>query len=81
MPYRKLFADFEAIVSRHQGRPHWAKTHPLNPHDLRQLYPQFDDFVRVLQDVDPSGMFRNEYIQRHIFGQLVDGRTFKVRKI
>lgn len=80
VPYRKLFERFEAILIRHGGRPHWAKAHHLRPETLRKLYPQFDDFVQVLNDVDPRGMFRNEYVQRHIFGKAgpeVDGRVFK----
>lgn len=77
VPYRKLFSRFEQILARHEGRPHWAKSHPLRPDDLRQLYPHFDDFVRVLEDVDPNGMFRNEYVQRHIFDQ--QGEAFGER--
>ncbi|KAH7882184.1 L-gulonolactone D-arabinono-1,4-lactone oxidase [Phlebopus sp. FC_14] len=80
VPYRKLFERFEKILFHHGGRPHWAKAHHLRPDTLRTLYPRFDDFVRVLQDVDPSGIFRNEYVQRHIFGKTgpeYDGRVFK----
>ncbi|KIJ61238.1 hypothetical protein HYDPIDRAFT_97107 [Hydnomerulius pinastri MD-312] len=80
VPYKKLFERFEAILFRHGGRPHWAKAHHLRPETLRALYPRFDDFVGVLQDVDPRGMFRNEYVQRHIFGKMgpeYNGRVFK----
>jgi L-gulonolactone oxidase len=80
VPYRKLFQRFETIVSRHTGRPHWAKAHHLRPQALRKLYPHFDDFVRVLEDHDPQGRFRNEYVTRHIFGGVgsrVDERVFK----
>jgi L-gulonolactone oxidase len=69
VPFRELFERFETILLRHGGRPHWAKAHRLRPDALRALYPRFDDFVRVLQTVDPHGMFRNEYVQRHIFGK------------
>ena len=69
MPYRKLFTRFEDLLARHGGRPHWAKAHRLRPDDLRQLYSRFDDFVAVLNRVDPQGMFRNEYVQRHLFGK------------
>jgi len=34
----------------------------------------------VLEDVDPNGVFRNEYVRRHIFGAQgpeVHGRVFK----
>ncbi|KAH8101328.1 L-gulonolactone/D-arabinono-1,4-lactone oxidase [Cristinia sonorae] len=69
VPYRKLFEHFEDLVSRHGGRPHWAKAHRLRPDDLRKHYPRFDAFVRVLETVDPNGMFRNPYVDRHIFGK------------
>ncbi|KZT24955.1 L-gulonolactone D-arabinono-1,4-lactone oxidase [Neolentinus lepideus HHB14362 ss-1] len=80
VPYRKLFERFENVLRRHGGRPHWAKAHPLRPEDLRQLYPRFHDFIGVLEAVDPHGMFRNEYAQRHLFGRRgpeVDDRVFK----
>jgi len=44
------------------------------------MYPRFDDFVAVLEDVDPHGMFRNEYVMRHIFGHAGDERVFKPSK-
>jgi L-gulonolactone oxidase len=66
-------------MSRHQGRPHWAKAHSLNPDDLRKLYPRFDDFVQIVHKVDPQGIFHNEYIGRHIFGKPISGRIFKIR--
>ncbi|KZT66748.1 L-gulonolactone/D-arabinono-1,4-lactone oxidase [Daedalea quercina L-15889] len=68
VPYRKLFERYERIVARYGGRPHWAKAHHFRPDDLRRLYPRFDDFIRVLEDVDPRGMLRNEYVNRHLFG-------------
>ena len=83
MPYRALFTRFEEILAKHGGRPHWAKAHRLRPEDLRRLYPAFESFVRVLEQVDPSGMFRNPYVQRHLFGvqgEEVGERVFKSRR-
>ncbi|KAJ3937682.1 MAG: gulonolactone oxidase Lgo1 [Lentinula lateritia] len=80
IPYRKLFEGFENILSVYQGRPHWAKAHKIGPQEFRTLYPHFEDFLQVLQKVDPKGLFRNEYMQRHFFGLPVDGRLFKQRK-
>ena len=77
VPYRKLFQAFEEIVGRHQGRPHWAKPHRLQRDELRALYPCFDNFTRVLDTIDPNGIFRNEYIQRHLMGNPTDPRAFK----
>lgn len=81
-PYRKLFTAFEGVMLKYGGRPHWAKAHPFRPDDLKRTYPRFDDFVSVLQQVDPSGLLRNPYIQRHIFGQQgpqFNPRAFKPR--
>ena len=82
VPYRKLFSHFEQIMLRHCGKPHWAKTHPLRPDDLRKMYPRFDDFVRLVERVDPHGVFRNPYVERHLFGMRghqYDERVFKKR--
>jgi L-gulonolactone oxidase len=80
VPYRKYFSKFEEIVFSHGGKPHWAKMHKLKPEDLRRLYPGFDDYRRVLERVDPKGLFRSEYVMRHVFGVDVDSRIFKLRK-
>ena len=77
VPYRRLFEAYETIVTRHGGRPHWAKAHALRPSELRKLYPKFDDFVDVLNLYDPDGVFRNEYVRRHIYGEEVHARVFK----
>ncbi|KIY62876.1 gulonolactone oxidase Lgo1 [Cylindrobasidium torrendii FP15055 ss-10] len=81
VPYRKLFATFEDILAKHNGRPHWAKSHGLNCATIRQLYPHFDEFVQVLEEVDPAGLFRNEYMQRHFYDQPISGRFFKPRPV
>ncbi|KAG6868655.1 hypothetical protein C0993_012460 [Termitomyces sp. T159_Od127] len=81
VPYRRYFSGYEKIVTQHRGRPHWAKAHYLQPDQLRELYPRFVDFRQVIEAVDPRGLFRNEYIQRHIFGLPVDGRIFKLRQL
>ncbi|KAJ7874397.1 D-arabinono-1,4-lactone oxidase-domain-containing protein [Mycena leptocephala] len=61
-------------------RPHWAKAHHFAPETLRTLYPRFDDFVRVMHEVDPEGVFRNEYVRRHVLGEAVGERVFKLRR-
>jgi len=78
-PYREYFRRFEEIMTRYQGRPHWAKAHALQPDELRRLYPKFDDFVQIVGKSDPSGTFHNEYIERHILGRPISRRVFKLR--
>ncbi|RZQ64941.1 D-arabinono-1,4-lactone oxidase [Amycolatopsis suaedae] len=64
MPYREYFAGFAAIAGEAGGRPHWGKMHDLDANALRERYPRFDDFLKVRKDVDPNGVFGNEYLER-----------------
>jgi L-gulonolactone oxidase len=83
VPYRLLFERFERTMIRYGGRPHWAKAHGLRPDALSVLYPKFESFRDLLNLHDPEGMFRNEYVSRHIFGATgpsFSARVFKVRR-
>ncbi len=66
--YRKdpteYFSAVEAIMRSYDGRPHWGKMHTQTADTLRELYPRFDDFLRVRDDLDPEGRFRNAYLDR-----------------
>lgn len=64
LPYREYFERFEAILTAAGGRPHWGKLHTLGAEQLRARYPRFDDFLRVRAEVDPQGLFRNDYLDR-----------------
>jgi FAD/FMN-containing dehydrogenase len=54
----------ERIGAKFGGRPHWGKMNWATAADLRPLYPRFDDFLRVRQELDPTGMFLNAYLRR-----------------
>ncbi|GDY31122.1 L-gulonolactone oxidase [Gandjariella thermophila] len=64
MPYREYFDAFEAIAAAHGGRPHWGKLHGMDAAGLRERYPRFEDFRRVRAELDPAGVFRNDYLDR-----------------
>ncbi len=64
LPYREYFDVFESVVASVGGRPHWGKMHSLDAGRLRELYPRFDDFRRVRDEVDPVGRFVNPYLAR-----------------
>ncbi|TFC50984.1 MULTISPECIES: D-arabinono-1,4-lactone oxidase [unclassified Cryobacterium] len=61
---QKYFADVEAIMRAHDGRPHWGKMHNLDADTLRQVYPRFDDFLAVRDRLDPERRFTNRYLER-----------------
>jgi FAD-linked oxidoreductase len=64
MPYREYFAGFASIAGQVGGRPHWGKMHNLDAATLRTLYPRFDDFLRIREEVDPAGVFTNAYLNQ-----------------
>jgi FAD/FMN-containing dehydrogenase len=58
------FADFEALISDYQGRPHWGKSSSRTGEQIRALYPAYDDFNRLRRRCDPHGVFRNSFVDR-----------------
>lgn len=64
MSHRRYFDAFERIVAGVDGRPHWGKLHTLGPERLRELYPRFDEFCRVRDEVDPGRVFANGYTEQ-----------------
>jgi L-gulonolactone oxidase len=64
MEHARYFAAFEAIVAEHAGRPHWGKLHTLDADRLRTLYPRFEDFLRVREELDPHRLFGNAHLER-----------------
>lgn len=63
-PYKKYFADYEEIMARHNGRPHWAKVFGLRGSDFTALYPKWSAFKELRQRVDPLNLFVNDYVER-----------------
>lgn len=54
------FVDcFEELMSKYGGRPHWGKEFRISPETLRTRYPKWDEFKKVMLELDPNGMFQN----------------------
>ena len=58
--HRAFFRAFEQICGKYQGRPHWAKEHPLTGRELSRLYPHWQIFVRRREQFDPTNILLNE---------------------
>lgn len=67
LPYAPFFDDIEPIFLAHGGIPHWGKKHSLQAQDLRPLFPRWDRFLAIRQQLDPQGVFLNDYL-RQLFG-------------
>jgi len=48
-------------------KPHWGKLFTIPPSVLQTRYEKIADFQRLINQYDPDGKFRNEFIQTNIF--------------
>ncbi|MDF1686879.1 MAG: D-arabinono-1,4-lactone oxidase [Parvibaculaceae bacterium] len=60
--YDYLFEEFEPVLRRNGGRPHWGKHHSLSAAELAALYPDFARFNEVRRELDPEGKFVSPYM-------------------
>ncbi len=63
MDHHNYFSVIEPIFWKYDGRPHWGKYHTLNARQLRRLYPHFDDFLEVREQLDPQGKMLNAHLR------------------
>ena len=62
--FEKYFAAAQEIFTAHEGRPHWGKLHTLGAEYFETVYPRFNDFVAVRNELDPGRRFTNAYLDR-----------------
>ena len=67
MPYHDYFKAIEEILLRYEGRPHWGKRHTLKAEQLAERYPKWHEFLELRAELDPQGLFLNDYL-RTLFG-------------
>ena len=65
--YDYFFTDFEPMYREAGGRPHWGKLHSLGQSDLAALYPDFERFNALRNELDPKGKFLNPHLAK-LFG-------------
>ena len=58
------FREVEAVMTAHDGRPHWGKLHTQAAADLAEKYPRFDDFLALRDRLDPDRVFVNAHLRR-----------------
>ena len=60
-----VLTAIEEQLAPYDARPHWGKLFNLGPEVLRERYPRYADFQRLLGRYDPAGKFRNEFLDRY----------------
>lgn len=63
----KLLPVIERELAPFKARPHWGKLFTTSPAQLRSIYEKMPEFIELSKKYDPSGKFRNEFLNRNIF--------------
>jgi xylitol oxidase len=64
----RALAEVERALAPFRARPHWGKLFLADAQAIRPLYERVDDFVALLDRLDPRGAFRNDWLQRKVLG-------------
>ena len=64
----KVLPVIEKELAPYKARPHWGKLFTVSPATLKEIYTKMPDFIELAKKYDPKGKFRNEFLNRNIFG-------------
>jgi alditol oxidase len=64
---KQILPRIEAQLKPFAPRPHWAKLFTIPLAQLQAQYTRLGDFKQMLQRQDPSGKFRNAFIDTNLF--------------
>ncbi|KFF59925.1 FAD-binding protein [Cryobacterium sp. MLB-32] len=64
----KVLLLMEAALAPFLIRPHWGKLFQLGAAELAPLYPKFSEFRILAEQMDPQHTFRNDFLERTVFG-------------
>jgi xylitol oxidase len=65
---RNVLPMIEERLEPFEARPHWGKLFTMSQVQLQSLYEKMPEFQVLLQRYDPQGKFRNEFLDKYIFG-------------
>jgi xylitol oxidase len=59
-------AALEAQLAPYDARPHWGKVYTTAPSTVVRLYERLPAFAALAHTYDPTGKFRNEFVDRYV---------------
>jgi xylitol oxidase len=62
----RVLESVEAALEPLEARPHWGKLFVAGAAAIRPRYERLDDFVALLERLDPRGAFCNAWFERHV---------------
>ncbi len=64
---KELLPLIESHLAPFDARPHWGKLFTMEPAQFQPLYPKLPSFRQMLQSFDPTGKFRNAFLEKNIY--------------
>jgi alditol oxidase len=64
---RRVLPSLEAALAPFEPRPHWGKLFTMSPVAVKSRYEKLPAFTSLIKRIDPSGKFRNAYVDRYVF--------------
>ncbi len=65
---KKLLPIIEKELAPFNAKPHWGKLFTMPYSRLQALYKKMNDFRELVTSMDSKGKFRNDFLDRNIFG-------------
>jgi alditol oxidase len=63
---RRVLPSLEAALAPFEPRPHWGKLFRMSPAAVKSTYEKLPAFAALIERVDPTGKFRNAFVDRYI---------------
>jgi xylitol oxidase len=64
----RALRDVERVLAPFRARPHWGKLFLADAGVIGHLYERRNDFVALLDRLDPRGAFRNDWLEARVLG-------------
>jgi alditol oxidase len=64
---RAVLPEIEAALSPFSARPHWGKLFAMPKAKVQALTPRLSDFRALCGQYDPTGKFRNAFVEEFVF--------------
>jgi xylitol oxidase len=64
-----VLVQLESSLAPFEARPHWGKLFDAKAAAISPLYERLPDFVRLVEQLDPRGAFRNSWLKARVLGK------------
>jgi len=64
MDYEEYFRTIEQIFWKYDGRPHFGKMNTLDYSGFKKIYPNWDRFIALRNQLDPNHTMLNDYLKK-----------------